>query len=123
VDVQTQFTWLLFRFSGRLGRVAYLLSFLLIGLVQAFPFYRFMIAPEGSPSAATWSLIFIVALAASLYCYVAITVKRLHDLGRNGIEAAWIFVPVISIVVFIALCVVPGQPEANRFGRETDTDG
>ncbi len=122
MGTQEQFIWLLFRLQGRISRVPYLLAFLLIGLVQAFPFYRYLISVPNSPTADAWATVFLFALLASLYCYVAITVKRLHDLGRPGLEAAWLFVPIISIVVFVALCVVPGQPGANRYGAQTDSD-
>ena len=120
--VQDQFVWLLFKLGGRLSRAPYLLAFLFIGLFQAFPFYRYLIAAPGSASADGWSLIFFLALIASFYCYVAITVKRLHDLGRPGLEAAWLFVPIISLVVFVALCIVPGQAAANRYGADTNSD-
>ena len=123
MTTQDQIIWLLFRLQGRISRVPYLLAFLLIGLIQAFPFYRYLIAVPNSATADTWATIFFFVLLASLYCYVAITVKRLHDLGRPGLAAAWLFVPIISIIVFVALCVVPGQPGPNRFGRWTNDSG
>jgi uncharacterized membrane protein YhaH (DUF805 family) len=76
-----------------------------------------------SATADTWATVFFFALLLSLFCYVAITVKRLHDLGRPGLEAAWLFVPIISIIVFVALCIVPGQPGPNRYGRRTNDLG
>ena len=103
--------------------MAYLLAFFFIGLFQAFPFYRYLVAVPNSATADAWATVFLFALIASLYCYVAITVKRLHDLGRPGLEAAWLFVPIISIIVFIALCVVPGQPAPNKFGRRANDLG
>lgn len=121
-DIQQQFTWLLFKLGGRLGRAPYLLAFLFIGLFQAFPFYRYLIAVPGSTSSDGWAMLFLLSLVASLYCYVAITVKRLHDLGRPGLEAAWLFVPIISLIVFVALCIVPGQRAANRYGADTNAD-
>ena len=38
------------------------------------------------------------------------SVKRLHDIGRPGIIALSLFIPVVSIVAFIALCLFPGNP-------------
>lgn len=122
MSAQDQVQWVFFRLAGRLSRVPYVLAFLLIGLVQAFPFYRYLIAIPGTAASDTWAALFIVALAASIYCYVAITVKRLHDLGRPGLEAAWLFVPIISLVVFAALCIAPGQAGPNQYASKTNAD-
>ncbi|TGQ03192.1 DUF805 domain-containing protein, partial [Mesorhizobium sp. M00.F.Ca.ET.217.01.1.1] len=31
-----------------------------------------------------------------------------------------LFVPVVSIVAFLVLCLFPGQPGPNRYGRRTN---
>lgn len=48
---------------------------------------------------------------------LALSVRRLHDTGRGG---GWIFInliPVIGVIWFIILMILPGQPEENRFGN------
>ena len=45
-----------------------------------------------------------------------LTIKRLHDIGYPGPLAICLFIPVLSPVVFIALCLWPGKPEANEYG-------
>jgi len=112
--------WLFFKTSGRVSRAAYFLGGLLVAIVQAFPLYRFTLVPEGSPESNMWSLIFLVAFIASLWSNIVLAVKRLHDLDKPGIAALVLFVPVISIIAFLVLCLFPGQPGPNRYGRHTN---
>ena len=112
--------WLFFKTSGRVSRAAYFLGGLLVAIVQAFPLYRFTLVPEGSPESNMWSFIFLVAFLASLWSNIVLAVKRLHDLGKPGIAALVLFVPVVSIVAFLVFCLFPGQPGPNRYGPRTN---
>lgn len=47
---------------------------------------------------------------------LAVTVRRLHDVGRSG---WWIFLALIPLIGFLVLLywyVQPGEPGRNRFG-------
>jgi uncharacterized membrane protein YhaH (DUF805 family) len=110
--------WLFFRFSGRVNRAAYFLAGLLLAIVQAFLLYRFTLVPEGTSESQGWAAAFFVVMLVSLWSNVALSVKRLHDIGRPGIIAAALFIPVISIIAFIALCLVPGNPGPNQYGDQ-----
>jgi uncharacterized membrane protein YhaH (DUF805 family) len=112
--------WLFFNTSGRVSRAGSFLGGLLVAIVQAFPLYRFTLVPEGSPESNMWSFIFFVAFIASLWSNIVLAVKRLHDLDKPGIAALVLFVPVISIIAFLVLCLFPGQPGPNRYGRRTN---
>ncbi|MGS1095233.1 DUF805 domain-containing protein [Aquamicrobium terrae] len=114
----SKFVWLFFSVSGRVSRAAYFLGGMLVAVVQAFPLYRFTLAPEGSPESMMWSTLFMVAFLASLWSNVALAVKRLHDLDKTGFIAVILFVPVVSIVAFLVLCLFPGQPGPNRYGKQ-----
>lgn len=115
------YIWLFFSFSGRVSRLVYFLASLLVGLAQVFPYYRLILAPEGSEAEAMWSLIFMVILIGSLWPHVALSVKRLHDFNREGYFALALFIPVVSIVTFFVLCFHPGDRRANRFGSVTNS--
>ncbi|WP_315925881.1 DUF805 domain-containing protein [Mesorhizobium sp. SP-1A] len=119
----SQLVWLFFRSSGRLSRAAYFLGGLLVAIVQAFPLYRFTLVPEGTPESETWAMVFFLAFVASLWSNIALAIKRLHDLGRPGMMALVLFVPVISIIAFLALCLFPGDPGPNRYGARTNAPG
>ena len=116
----SQLVWLFFRTSGRLSRAAYFLGGLLVALVQAFPLYRFTLVAEGTPESQMWAAAFFLAFLASLWSNIVLAVKRLHDLGKPGPMALVLFVPVISIVAFLVLCLFPGQPGPNRYGARTN---
>jgi len=110
--------WLFFRFSGRVSRAVYFLAGLLLAIVQAFLLYRFTLVPEGTSESQGWAAAFFVVMIVSLWANVALSVKRLHDIGKPGIIAAALFIPVISIVAFIALCLFPGNPGPNQYGDQ-----
>lgn len=116
----SQLFWLFFRFSGRVSRAAYFLGGLLLAVIQAFLLYRFTLVPQDSAEGQLWALAFWLAVLVSLWSNVALGVKRLHDLGRPGALAALLFVPVISIIVFIGLCLYPGNPGPNAYGADAN---
>lgn len=109
--------WLFFRFSGRVSRAAYFLAGLLLAIIQAFLLYRFTLVPEDSTAGQTWAAAFWLVVLLSLWSNVALSIKRLHDIGKPGVFAAALFIPIISIVVFIALCLIPGNPGPNQYGN------
>lgn len=117
---QSQLVWFFFKLSGRVSRAAYFLGGLFIAIVQAFPLYRFTLAMEGSPESGVWSMLFFVAFVASLWSNVALAVKRLHDFGKPGLAAFLLFVPVISFIALFVLCLFPGNPGPNQYGRRTN---
>lgn len=116
----SQIAWLFFSLSGRVSRAAYFLAGLLLAIAQALPLYRFMLVPEDSPQGQMWAVIFGVIFFASLWCNVALAVKRLHDFGKPGILAVLLFLPVVSIIAFLVLCLFPGDRSANRYGNRTN---
>ncbi|MEC9432949.1 MAG: DUF805 domain-containing protein [Pseudomonadota bacterium] len=46
----------------------------------------------------------------------AVQVRRLHDVGRGGRWLALAVVPLIGPAALLMLYLMPGEPEANRFG-------
>lgn len=117
---KSQLIWLFFKTSGRVSRAAYFLGGLLVAVVQAFPLYRFTLVAEGTPESELWSMIFMLAFLLSLWSNISLAVKRLHDMGKPGIAAIVLFVPFVSILAFLVLCLFPGQPGPNRYGECTN---
>lgn len=118
---RTQLIWFFFRFKGRVNRAAYFLGWLFVNVIQVFPLYRFTLVPEESAEGQRWALLFAIVLIVSIWSTIALTVKRLHDIGRPGIISAALVVPVISLIAFVALCVMRGDPGPNRYGREANS--
>lgn len=114
------FFWLFFRFSGRVNRAAYLLGFLFMLVVMSFPLYQFMRVHPESGAAQLWSMLFGATFLTFLWAHIAFSVKRLHDFDKPGLFAVALFIPVVSIFAFIALCFFPGTPGPNQFGDTTN---
>ena len=112
--------WLFFRFSGRVNRAAYFLAGLLLAVVQAFLLYRFMLVAEDSPAGQGWAVAFWIVMIVAIWSNIALSVKRLHDIGKPGLIALALFIPVVSIIAFIALCLIPGNPGPNQYGQRTN---
>lgn len=120
---RNQFIWLFFRFSGRVGRAAYFLGGLLLAIIQVFLLYRFTLVAEDSTAGQMWALLFWLSVLVALWSNVALGVKRLHDIDRPGLLAAALFIPVVSIIAFFALCVIAGTPGPNRYGSGVNVPG
>lgn len=115
------YLWLFFKLRGRVGRAAYILGFLFMLTVVSLPLYQFMRFPEESPTAQGWSLAFGLTFVAFMWSHIALSVKRLHDIGRPGILSLALFIPVVSLIAFIALCIMPGNQGPNAYGQLPDT--
>lgn len=115
--------WLFFSPSGRISRQPYFLGWLFWLSILSFALAR-VAANENSQGALT--LWIILTIAASLVATAAIfllTVKRLHDIDQPGLLALFLFLPVISPLMFLTLCFWPGNAEANDFGARTNEPG
>lgn len=108
--------WLFFGLSGRIARLPFFLGSMLLAIGEAFVLYR-VIQTEGTPQADFWSGLFVAAWAATLWPMIALTAKRLHDLGQSAAIAIAALVPAISVILFFALCFMPGQQGPNRYGE------
>ncbi|MFZ1680455.1 MAG: DUF805 domain-containing protein [Rhizobiaceae bacterium] len=115
--------WLFFGLSGRIGRWPFFLGSMFIGVIEALVLYHLAQAPEGSSQQDLLGILFSAAWLGSLWPMVALSVKRLHDVGQSGILAAATLVPALSIVAFFVLCLWPGNPGANRFGGLPNAPG
>jgi len=47
---------------------------------------------------------------------IAVTVRRLHDIGRSGWWALLMVVPVVGALVLVVFALQDSQPEANEYG-------
>lgn len=120
---RADYFWLFFRFRGRIGRQAFLLASLLLSCAVGFPYYRYALAAPESANAQGWAGLFGVIFIAGLWSTVALGVKRLHDLNKPGPAAISLVMPVVSIIAFVALCVLPGTAGPNEYGEHPDEPG
>jgi len=110
-------TWFFLGFSGRVGRQSYALGGILLYMARLFPVYRMIVAPDEA-SQTFWSGMFLVVICATLVAHIALSAKRLHDMGRSGWFAAFFIIG--DILMFLFLCFPPSTPGPNRYGSQTD---
>ncbi len=109
-------SWLFFSPSGRIGRQLYLMAWLYWLCLTGFVISRMFANQDADVALALWTLALIVCALASTASIFLLTVKRLHDIGYPGAAALCLFIPVISPVMFLALCIWPGTAGKNEFG-------
>ncbi len=114
---RADFVWLFFRLRGRLGRKAYALAALLLIVWQTFVFYRIGLAEEGSAEIGIWTLALFLTFPLVWWATFALSVKRLHDLGKPAALAILQFIPMLALLMFIVLCIIPGQSGPNQYGE------
>mgnify|MGYP000353120295 CR=1 FL=1 len=59
---------------------------------------------------------YLVFLAATAIPGVAVTVRRLHDIGRSGWYWCLTLIPVIGTLILWVMAALKGNPEANQYG-------
>lgn len=108
--------WVLFGLRGRIARQSYILGQLFMISLFAVVIARILAVEGDEEATAFWGLAFLALGAVSAWSSIAMTVKRLHDLGQPGILSLILFVPTVNILFVIALMVLPSRPETNQYG-------
>ena len=120
---------LLFSFEGRLRRLHYWLTFIVLmiisGIVASVTYVPALVAASGTgdSSAIMAAMASPGALIYWAYCLVliwpnlALQVKRCHDRNRSGLFVLIVFIPIIGAIWFlIEQLFIDGTPGPNRFG-------
>lgn len=61
-------------------------------------------------------LLFLVALLGLMLPSLAVSVRRLHDVGKSGAFYLLNFIPLIGQIWFLVLMCTDGQPGFNQYG-------
>ncbi len=118
MSTQSKYTlkWLFFEFDGRIRRMTYFLSGVFFVLLYTYITAAIFQTPKSSALLGWLGLAFLGLMAVSLWATIALSVKRLHDLGFPGVMTVVMFIPMVSFLFFFALCLVPGNPGKNQYG-------
>jgi uncharacterized membrane protein YhaH (DUF805 family) len=117
---RSQRVWLLFSLKGRISRTVYWLSLLFWNCVIAALVLGLLPTEPDSISLGAAMALFVGTLLAA-YSSLAITVKRLHDVGYGGFLSAAMFIPLVNIVFTVWVGIVPGTIGPNTYGDMTDS--
>lgn len=66
---------------------------------------------------AKFGVIYLLFALAVLVPTIAITVRRLHDIGKNGWMVLLVLIPVIGALWLMVLLALEGSPAPNEYGR------
>jgi uncharacterized membrane protein YhaH (DUF805 family) len=119
-DADLSWRWFFFSPSGRIARMPFVLATLFQAAVLGVFVAQLMHVPEGSTASAFWSLGFLASALASVWMTVATAIKRLHDMNLPGAVVLCLFVPAVSVIAFLVLCLWPGTTGPNGHGDETN---
>ncbi|WP_322083158.1 DUF805 domain-containing protein [Burkholderia sp. BCC1972] len=114
--------WFLFSFKGRTERLPWWIYSLVSGLIGVF----FDAGSRGSSNDDLPPLVVLVMVAIAVvatWSWLAVTVKRLHDIDKSGWWMLLLFVPIVgAIALFVMNGFIAGTPHANRFGEPSAVD-
>ena len=105
--------------NGRAGRPEFWL-FVLVNFVISMVFYILTIvaATAGSSTLAlVFNLVLLVYGLATLVPTIAVGVRRLHDIGKEGVWFCINFIPLVGGLWYLYLCAQEGERTENRFGE------
>ncbi|MCW8875798.1 MAG: DUF805 domain-containing protein [Kangiellaceae bacterium] len=110
-------------FTQRIGRLRYL-AYLGCGLFL-FSFVSGIFgsiilaalsASESISATLFGQLALVITYTPLLIAVFVLTIRRLHDLDRSGWQSILLLIPLVNLIIMIALMLVPGDQQANRFG-------
>jgi uncharacterized membrane protein YhaH (DUF805 family) len=103
-------------FSGRARRSEFWWFYLFMLLVWFAA--AFVDAALGAVDGNTaYGIVMVVAMLALLMPYLAVGVRRLHDIGRPGWLLLIGLIPVIGSIVLLIFFVTRGEQSVNKWGE------
>jgi uncharacterized membrane protein YhaH (DUF805 family) len=110
------FLWLFFGFDGRINREVYWLG---IGLLWSvlFVLVGMMIDPSSDDSVPGGVILLAIP---SLWCEMALLVKRQHDRGMPWYWCLLAFIPILGAAWMVLAGLIPGDSGANAYGARAN---
>jgi uncharacterized membrane protein YhaH (DUF805 family) len=112
--------WLLFSLKGRASRQTYWLSYLMLICLNAVIIGQVLGGEEASFGEIA-AIIGPIVIVGTIYSNLAVTVKRLHDVGYSGFLSVAMFVPLINFFFTIWVGILPGTAGPNAYGDMPDS--
>ncbi len=104
-------------FSGRARRAEYWSFMLVHTLILFFLIFFIIAAPNASALQTAAVIAAILYIPASVIPVIALTVRRLHDIGLSGWFYLVIFLPLGSVALVI-MALLRSQKGANQYGAQ-----
>jgi uncharacterized membrane protein YhaH (DUF805 family) len=110
----------LFGLSGRVSRGVYWLCYAAVICLQSAILAQLL----GAEQASYYQLAAAVGpgvLLGTLYSNLAVSVKRLHDVGYSGFLALALLIPFVNVAFTLWVGILPGTAGPNKYGAAPDT--
>lgn len=63
-------------------------------------------------------VVMLLFFAISTILYVTLSIRRLHDLEKDGMFVLLAFVPTVNFIFWLYLCIVKGTDGPNQYGAD-----
>jgi uncharacterized membrane protein YhaH (DUF805 family) len=100
------------QFNGRSRRKEYWMFFLFNTLVGILLSAAGVAVKLGMISAGLYFIYLMAVLVPSL----AVSVRRLHDLGKSGWLLLIVLIPIVGPLILLVMMALEGNPGANQYG-------
>jgi uncharacterized membrane protein YhaH (DUF805 family) len=117
--LRTPLSWLLLSLNGRISRGIYWLAYFFLMSVTAVLVGQ-MIGGEHASLFVLAQAIGPFVIIGTIYANLAISVKRLHDIGYSGFLAIAMFIPIVNFAFTIWIGILPGTAGPNPYGQAPD---
>lgn len=105
-------------FSGRSRRKEYWYFQLFNGIVMIFiGLFAVAFSDQGKPAMFPFGLMFAYGLVLVVPA-LAVTIRRLHDIGKSGWWYFIAFVPLIGGIILFVFTLLDSEPYANPWGLD-----
>lgn len=101
-----------FGFKGRINRKTYIWCMLLPLLFISVMWFAMLQTQDGF-----FGMLAVAMAIAYVWIYIAVMVKRLHDVDSSGWWILLQVIPVVWVAVFISMAVRPGTEDVNKYGQ------
>jgi uncharacterized membrane protein YhaH (DUF805 family) len=98
-------------FQGRASRTEYWM-FTLFHFIAVFSLFILFVISESRFIAGVLMIYYLASIVPS----VAITVRRLHDIGKSGWAYLFGFIPLFGSFILLIFACMKGQPNHNQYG-------
>ncbi len=105
----------IFTGDGRVGRLNYLLTNLVIGVAWVVC-VLVLTLPDPETGRSSFHPALIVLFPIVVWASVGNTIRRLHDRDHSGWWWLASCLPLVNLALGLYLLFAPGDPEVNRFG-------
>lgn len=102
-------------FSGRARRTEYWM-FVLFNMIFAFAAMVIDNILGTAVEGVGYGLVYALYLLAMFVPGLAVTVRRLHDVGKSGWMYLIVFIPIIGGIWFLVLMFTDGDSGTNEYG-------